>query len=523
MEEQYKQYKYLNYNKYWKQKGYPKKFYNMLNEYFSRKAYDLDMSLEEIGREVGLFLNNVDEIEFGNFEELYTGEEAYRASLGGFFSKDEKKISLNSMFYNSNSDRNFFDSFAHEVSHAVAYDPENNIRGMYKSATEKDFEGYFLEEIVTEMKASRLASNDRYSSDGMSLNLKEGYNKTAFIATALASALGVSEKEFLQIANKGRQYFDETFSARFPSGNYYNSVMKNFLYNASVYNSCLYGQQLKMSKQDRAINTANSYYKIRDALNLIQDLRLQKEIASNPNMSQEQIFALTNKYKNDYGKVVINLEYGAKGVNFTPKEGTTPGVCWRLMFLDNIGMYRDYIKDSDKLMDLAGKPYEASELMFALEKQNPNISFDFNDHFDRDISIRANQMKHSIEEGNLVWKDPKLNKDVEKIYNSKLSTKEKIMKKVDSVKEIFKNFKTRIAAKNINKTLPEARYAGIGTVNPSEFDNFKQELSKKCYSNAQISNNYYNDQEIEIPKDLDKTMRGEEIEVPKDLDKTMRE
>jgi len=60
----YKKYEALNFNSAYKSKGYPKKTWPLLNEFFSRYKHEFNLSDTEIHTKLNILLNNLDDILF---------------------------------------------------------------------------------------------------------------------------------------------------------------------------------------------------------------------------------------------------------------------------------------------------------------------------------------------------------------------------------------------------------------------------------------------------------------------------
>ncbi len=448
MNNKFKEYDYLDYSERWQVKGYPKEYYNMLNEYFSRKKYDLDLRMRDISTQVNRLIANIDRIEYVNFDKEYP---KYKNTLG-LCLFEGKKICLNKKYLNMNKKINLFSVLAHEIDYAVMYEPQYGILGMH---LDSENEGTMLDEIVAELKANRLTNNNRWIDKNKFIVNACQYYDTVFMGTALASAVGMTEKEFLSIADSGRYEFDEIMSQKFVDKNEYYNLMEVFIRNSDIIHSCWYGNldkniAVRLTKDDRSYNINGAYKNIKTVMYRMLDLRIQKDILSNLKISQSRMVDYVKKVKYDYEKLEANLKFGVKALGIKLKDE----ICYpeanlkdRLKFINLIANSMNKLKNKEKLMQYASSDnltlydYETREntqndqLINLFKELEPEINIEQDDFF-KSKSVPSYIQKEFLDtEGIDSWNNSNLQNDINSIYRS--NTNISFDKSVAKIKEKF--------------------------------------------------------------------------------------
>ena len=193
------------------QKDYDRRFIPFIKEYFFRSADIYNWNRDELVKKINNFKNNVDSIEVKKLK----GKCAE-------YNFNDKKIYINKNLLTYANDviiKNIF----REQGYATNYTKIDNKvyeNGLYSNAEENEDEKS-LNEYVEEVSANYLTgrvpySNELYTTCRVSQKERKDYNnKTAYLASMLVAAFGMSEFEFAKLKDKGRERFNEYFRARF--------------------------------------------------------------------------------------------------------------------------------------------------------------------------------------------------------------------------------------------------------------------------------------------------------------------
>lgn len=193
------------------QKDYDRRFIPFIKEYFFRSAEIYNWNRDELVKKINNFKNNVDSIEIKKLKGKCVE-----------YNFNDKKIYINKNLLTYANDviiKNIF----REQGYATNYTKIDNKvyeNGLYSNAEENEDEKA-LNEYVEEVSANYLTgrvpySNELYTTCRVSEKERKDYNnKTAYLASMLVAAFGISEFEFAKLKDKGRERFNEYFRARF--------------------------------------------------------------------------------------------------------------------------------------------------------------------------------------------------------------------------------------------------------------------------------------------------------------------
>ena len=187
------------------QKNYDKKFIPFIREYFFRSAEIYNWNRDELEKKINNFKNNVDSIEIKKIKKKCAE-----------YNPTDKKIYINSNLLTYSNDliiKNIFREQGYATNYTKIEDKvyEN---GLYSDATKNEDERS-LNEYVEEVSANYLTgrvpySNELYTTCRVSEKERKDYNnKTAYLASMLVAAFGISEFEFAMLKDKGRARFNE--------------------------------------------------------------------------------------------------------------------------------------------------------------------------------------------------------------------------------------------------------------------------------------------------------------------------
>lgn len=231
---EYKEYEKLNYDLQYKQKGYPKKLWPILNEYFSRFKYEYELSDSEINERLERMISNLDKIKIGYFGESL--------SVDGVYNYYEKNIKIKmESTKNEKMSLGFIDSIFHELNHVTDMSSHRDPKTKKGKIFSYDFlkfdeknesrYGICLNEVITELKSKRLFYNEKNNDAKLSdEKIELGYPDILFIGSMIHTTLGISEREFLKHACKGREKFDEIMREKFDDDTYDNFINSFYHY-----------------------------------------------------------------------------------------------------------------------------------------------------------------------------------------------------------------------------------------------------------------------------------------------------
>ena len=207
---------------------------NMIIEIFLRRAYELELTSEQFEDELNRFKSNIKSIDFKNKSEFPN------ETTMGLCDYTNKAITINrdyfaKLLYSGISieevTQKVFGTLTHEVNHAAA-------PGL-RFFKDNIWYGSALDEVVTETIANRnCLSKDAYVAQHYRAET-DGYGDITFASNIIAASFGMSEKEFLKVANSGRENLIEKIrqSSCNPdrSENYFQAIEQNLnlLYNVN--------------------------------------------------------------------------------------------------------------------------------------------------------------------------------------------------------------------------------------------------------------------------------------------------
>ena len=359
---EYKEYELLNFNSMYVSKNYPKKVWPILNEYFSRYKHEFDLTDSVIQNKLHIVLNNLDSINIGG-----TASDSYM----GMYYPMEKKIDINIELMKSLNmkDEDIFNTIFHELNHAG-----ENLTSEYSTSFQRYnentgcYEGIALNEIITEMKASRLAKNDRtdlLSKTGNDRNYLEldGYGDLIFIGTMIHTTLGISEKDFLKYADMGKDAFDNLMMSKFPSKDDYEL----FINNVTFYSDALHS--VKYNREQTGPYTEEELYNINNCISGIYDnclYAMGKVIPYQAYINKDSIDAKEYMTKANFNleKLNVNYKHGLSNVFSTTTIDTIQNE-----YLDDIQSKLTALETvlgaKDKLNE-----YQENQLLYEISQTN---------------------------------------------------------------------------------------------------------------------------------------------------------
>lgn len=452
---EYKEYEKLNFNSLFKTKKYPKKVWPILNEYFSRYKSELGLSEEEINLKVDKVLSNLD---------IIRNDGSAHDFWNGLFIPDQKEIKINMeniKRYNL-PDEQVINTIFHELNHAgenLGKDDTTSFQ-QYNSNTNR-FEGVAFNEIITEMKSSRLACNDRAEllsktgNDREALDLT-GYGDLIFMGTMLHTALGIGEREFLGLADKGKAEFDRQMREKFPPGDEtYDTFINSITYYSDMLHAIKYNENREWSEQDKQ-NMIQSMEGIKDHCIYAMGRRMSYEAFKNrDSLNMEQF---TTKCRYELDKIDINYK---KGMSYIlPNEEIDIESTYKDDVKRKIMEFETLDKNKDKLSFAQQSEllYLSSEGEFISDKLQSEYgitsSTDIND-FDKTMELAYETKLLQDEYGDKPWNNKELLSDVIKFSKSNFLIKvSKEYKKIaGNIKSMINDYKYR---KSLSR-LPEAK------------------------------------------------------------------
>ena len=282
---EYKEYEKLNFDSIYEEKGYLQGIWPILNEYFSRFKYEFELTDEEIENKANRVFQNLDTIKLKRSS----------GSCLGYYNPRRKAITV----YLKNKKREkILGTFFHELNH---------------SADKSGFYGVGLDEICTEMKASRLVQSDRETSNSYTGTLDlDGYGNMIFIGTMLHTAFGMSEKKFLKIQDKGQEEFDRVVSKKFKNKEDYELVMWKISFYADMIHSIKYEQKknFKDYSNEDIENLNIAMNGLLDNCFFAMESVMSKKVFKN--LSRINIDEYLDKCNFNVGKIIENYKYGTR-------------------------------------------------------------------------------------------------------------------------------------------------------------------------------------------------------------------
>ncbi len=306
-----KKYKKYNFDAEYDAKGYPKSVWPLLNDYFSRAASEFELSDKEVRGKLDTLLANLNTIVIDDRPD---------SNNNALYCPSVKRITLNfagMSTRNDTADAHICALF-HELGHAdenLLAKPNNSFMYFNDRGT---LSGVCFNEIHKEMRAARLSMGveDPASSNDPRLSTKHvGYNDLMFIGTMFHTALGISEKEFLTIAEKGPEHFRETMSKKFDDPKLFDEFYKSITVASDTIHALKYSRR-ELTAEDYQ-NIAEQTAVIYDECLIAMEARLAKDLQDGKVTPDE--FAEKSKFEMD--RLAANYSHGiAKNTPFSLEE-----------------------------------------------------------------------------------------------------------------------------------------------------------------------------------------------------------
>lgn len=474
----------FNFNKYYKENEYDKRFYPLINEYFTRLARVLDLSNDDIEYKLNLLLENV---EYINYEMLDTSD------IPVLFDTTSRKITVNERYFIADDKKDeFFYNFVHALTHATRKDDANKILGMY-NVTKKDFYlDMCFDELITEMTANILTDNLDYSSIDESC-LRAGYQSLIFAGDALTNALGLSKVEFLKIADYCRNEFDIYMRNNLIERNIYGKLINKYEANiTAIYN--LYNELTdnnEFNKAEVLTNIENCFFNLSEVLKDIFIQRSKFEIA---NKQIDDLYEYAEKLKYDYSmlnsSLLKGLNYYKIKVKLHEKENIKDiDLSYRILYLEALTRYEQSNNVFKKNITNYLKPNYTGYQIAEYIENSFGMSVD-KDFLISNINLENEYISYleNMDVNNRVeFKDPQMEKYIySHFYNEKFKNK---IKEFD-VNDILSKIKSRFFEKEENKYLPQANSDNVYINDEDYFENNDNNIFE---SNVNSLNNNYDD------------------------------
>jgi len=482
---EYKEYKKLNFDELYKTKQYPEKTWPILNEYFSRYKSEFDLNDDQISQKCNRILENLDTIK------KEKSDNKYRVAC---FNSFEKAIKINPK---NMKNKNFTDIIFHEITHAgehLGQDSSTSFQS-YNPKTNRH-EGVCINEIITEMKSTRLACNDRInlvkkSGDKRKTIDVSGYGDLAFIGTMLHTTLGISEKEFLTLADKGREEFDKQMREKFlPGDKTYDNFMNSIMYNSDVLHAIKYNSNRTPDKEDK-INIKNSIDSIRNQCLLTMKSRMEYEAFKNKDSIDIDEFSKKSRY--EFEKIEANYRKGLSDSAISPKKAKTneyvDDVKKAIMQSESVYAQRENLSDSQFSEILQGFA-EGSNIGEDFEsKYGIKVSNNIQE-FDRPIDVDYETELLKSEYGDKPWDNSGILKDIKSFSKEDKiqKTEKESIKPHKKLSDFFKNIISGNKKLKETKALPQSSIASqeeiLGNEN-KEKNGILQDLSNMVKSDTE--------------------------------------
>lgn len=193
------------------QKGYHAEFGEVLREFFIRSAEDFEWDRETVDKKIKNLALNVNEFKY---EKL---EESYELGLYEAFSKSIKFNKILTFL----SKGTVITTIMHELKHAtdVTYMQENKVEQGFEDVRDRTTEEKMagLNELVTEASTVKVAGRKVYTDEYATTYRLDGYDNLSCATSMISAAFGLSESEFLKLANKGEGKFKNVMDNRYPN------------------------------------------------------------------------------------------------------------------------------------------------------------------------------------------------------------------------------------------------------------------------------------------------------------------
>lgn len=443
----YIKYKKYNFNSLYKEKGYDKAYFKLLNEYFSRLSYEFKISEKKLNVYLDRFLDNFDEI-------IYTDD--LQNERYGYCNTEQRRIELNENLLNldNNGSEGLFLVFAHVMTHAIMFDQKDKVCGMYKNAENENLNKYAcLDEYIVEYISRKIVPPE-----------EDEYTVTLAIIEILSSILGVSNSTLIKLAIDGREKFDEKLSNKFIDKMIYENFMENF--SATI--SKIFNTEFSDYITDEKINEnmEMALKELMDIANLFLVERSKKDLIANP---YQDLGEYINRFNDDLNMVKYIITKNVEILELDPQN-----IVVNKYLKDNLRDRMKYIitlysyEQTKNVYDMNIKNYVCDEK--SGEELLQELADRFGMHYnDKEINFDAsyNDFVESFEE-ELEEKEEYRNKNLSEyiqrnIFDQDISdiAKEKITQtlsaSIESIKNMYNTLKERFGfASDETKLLPES-------------------------------------------------------------------
>lgn len=190
-------------------KKYPKEFETVLKEYFKRSVTDLKWDKETFDKKI----KNL-EINLNGFE-YATTEIGVIACYSALIKKIQ--ISTDIAFLNN---KELASTIIHELKH-VTDETQRNFNN-YENGFISSNDYYSMDnskginELVTEATSIKLMGVNPYRDKYCTTYRMNGYEELSYATTMICSAFGITEVEFIKLADKGQAKFAEKMEEKYP-------------------------------------------------------------------------------------------------------------------------------------------------------------------------------------------------------------------------------------------------------------------------------------------------------------------
>lgn len=174
-----------------------KRYTSVLVDVMMRRAYQYELSPQEIKQDVIALLNNLNEIVIDDMPEGYE-------KANGIYSSDEKKITIKKEFAKQADNKVLYQTLTHEVYHVLTRDEDGNDQLAGYNSITGQYNSSLLEAIVEKASYRAVFGNDRQENIYFNQNAN-GYADITFIVDALEATYGVNEQDFLKNGIQGRE------------------------------------------------------------------------------------------------------------------------------------------------------------------------------------------------------------------------------------------------------------------------------------------------------------------------------
>jgi|GEM_PF-3110616 len=385
-----------------------KEFTPILNEYFSRMKADSNLSEEQIDNKIILLLKNVRKIKFGILPIKYQG----------CFIPEKHKILLNANMFNYEQDfENVFSILTHELDHACNYDEKGKKFGMYRYDKKGNNifnpQDILLDEMRTDIGATRRVFNDNYIDDKKMIRKTFAYQNFSAFSTVLQNSLGIDEKEFLQSSEQGRTAFDKQMESKFPDPEDYYKYMERFTLDTSI----LFNIKMGKDKSKKSFEYNNAFKDLKTLSYIGLNLKMEKDITDNPNIN-------FSEYLKD---IKYSMEENNQNFDYTTKEFGITNRINEILELVNKGRFEDIgtmekvKKTKEDSLNFAEKNILESKIMYLemLVDNKEQLGQKYNTALNKITTAeKASELvEYSKEELNLEFKDNQENQFKIELYS----------------------------------------------------------------------------------------------------------